>query len=95
MEEHLSTIISGLTLVGILIAFWDKIFNKGSKDQKIDDRIASLEKSDCSIRESISDINKDVKIIKENHLYHIQKDMNAINVKMERIETTLEFIKNK
>jgi peptidoglycan hydrolase CwlO-like protein len=95
MEQHLSILISGLTLVGILIAFRDKIFYSGSNKQKLDDRVTNLEKSDCTIKESIDDINKDLKSIKENHLAHIQKDMNSINIKIERIETTLDFIKNK
>ncbi len=95
MEQPLSIIISALTLLGILIAFRDKIFNRGGTEQKMSDRVSNLEKSDCTIKESIADINKDIKTIRENHLTHIQGDMNAIKIKMERIETILEFIKKK
>lgn len=91
----ISAIITVLTLVTMLYGFRDKIFHSGTSSQKNDDRITNLEKSDISIQENISNINNDIKKIKENHLAHIQADINIINIRMERMETTLEFIKNK
>jgi hypothetical protein len=95
MEEHISIIIAVLTFIGIIWGFRDKIFSSGGKEQGLKDRIIQLEKSDCSIKVNIEDINKDIKEIKENHLSHIKNDITEMKIKMAEISTTLEFIKNK
>jgi hypothetical protein len=95
MEQYLAIILSALTLLGLVLGFADKIFKRGGKEKNIDDRVGALESSDCTLKDNIVEITCDIKKIKENHLAHIQSDINGINIKMERIETTLEFIKNK
>ena len=37
-------------------------------------------------------VKDDIKSIKENHLSHIEKDINNINVHLAEINTTLKFI---
>jgi peptidoglycan hydrolase CwlO-like protein len=92
IEQHLALIISILTLITFLFVFRDRIFIRGSKEQNISDRVANLEKSDCDINNKITDINKDIKSIKENHLHHIEKDISKINVNLGEINTALKFI---
>lgn len=98
MEQFLSItsiVISALTLIGLLLGFGDKIFRSGGKEQSLSNRIDNLEKSDCEIKDSVKGINSDIKKIKENHLSHIQADMNTIKNDITEIKTTLKFINNK
>ena len=92
MEQHLSILISAFTLIGIIVAFRDKIFNKGGNEQKLKDRISDLEKNDSEINKCMENIKKDILGIKENHLTHIEKDINNINVHLAEINTTLKFL---
>lgn len=88
----ISAVVSLLTLIAILLGFRDKIFSHGGKEQKTTDRIAELEKTDKEFSKCIDGIKDDVKSIKENHLAHIEKDINNINVHLAEINTTLKFI---
>lgn len=93
--ETISIIISGLTLIALIIGFGDKIFNRASKEQKVVDRVAKLEESNTEMNKCIGAVGEDIKKIKENHLAHIQADINAINVNLSAINTTLDFLKEK
>ena len=85
MEQYLPTIISILTLIVILWGFRDRIFKKGIKEQALSDRISNLEKSDKEIKSCIAEQGRDVKNMKENHLAHMQIDINKINISIAQI----------
>lgn len=95
MEQHLSIILSILTFISIVWVFRDKIIGSGKQDQRIDDRVSELEKSDTDIHKCIDNINTDIKTIKENHLAHIQSDITDIKVNVAEIKTSLQFLKDK
>lgn len=95
METTLSIILGSLGILGFILTFGDKIFNRGSKERNITDRVSTLEKGDCDIRNSIGNIDSEIKNIKENHLTHIQNDITDIKVSMGQVETTLQFLKDK
>lgn len=85
MEQYLSIILSGLTLIGLLIGFRDKIFRRGRSEQSVKDRVSNLEKNQL-------EVCKDIKDIKENHLTHIQASIEKININLAEVNTTLKFI---
>ena len=87
-QDYIGIILSIGGAISLLLAFWEKIFNSGKKDATLDNRVSELEKT-------VTKTSEDIDLIKNNHLAHMQSDINGINIKMERIETTLEFIKNK
>lgn len=104
--EQISIIISVLTFVTLLLSFRDRIFKSGKNEKSIEDKVSDLEKSDGEFKIKIADINKDIKTIKENHLYHIEKDINELKLQQERdignikinlaeINTTLKIKLNK
>ena len=78
--EIISGLISIFTLITIMIAFRDKIFNAGKSAKCSEDRLADLEKKDMDKDKKLYDIGQDIKVIKENHLVHIQADINDIKV---------------
>lgn len=79
----------------MLFVFRDRIFKSGVKEENLENRVDIIDKTIAELKSANVDTAKDIKTIKENHLAHIQADINNINVKMERMATTLEFIKNK
>lgn len=95
MEQHLSIIISILTLISIIWVFRDKVIGSGKADQKIDDRVSELERSDIDLNKCIDNINQDIKTIKENHLFHIQNDMADLKGEIKEIKAILSFLKEK
>lgn len=84
MEQTISIILSVLTFVTLLLAFRDRIFKSGKYEKSLEDKVSELEKSDGEFKVKITDINKDIKTIKENHLYHIEKDINELKLQQER-----------
>lgn len=78
------TILAICGIVGSLISFYLMIFRSGKKEANIDERVTALEKSSL-------DTARDIKDIKENHLSHIQDDMNKINLNLAGINTTLKI----
>lgn len=85
VQDTLALILGVAGGLGMLIAFWEKIFNSGKKDENISNRVGDLEKNfDC--------VSKDIKTIKENHLTHMQADINKIQVSIAEINTTLKYI---
>lgn len=84
--QDIITIILGLCgIFGFAFAVVDRIWKKGSQDSNISDRVSSLEKG-------YTDVCKDIKTIKENHLEHIQRDINLIQQNLVQINTTLKFL---
>lgn len=86
--EILSIVIGSLGIISYLLTFRKDIFNNGSNDRNLSDRVTTLEKQ-------FSDVASDIKTIKENHLSHIQADIYEINVNLSKINTTLEFLQKK
>lgn len=84
MEQYLSPILQILTLLGIIIAFGDKIFKRGKAESNLCDRVTILE---SSVNKTALDIEK----IKTNHLAHIQADINAMQKSIAVIENTLKI----
>jgi len=72
-------------IISMLIVFWGKVSDTGSKGENIEGRIESLE-------EGHKEVAKDIKTIKENHLAHIQDDIGTIKVNLGEINTALKFI---
>lgn len=91
LEIVVSTLIPIATFITVLLAFRDRIFKSGKKEKSIEDKVADLEKSDTEFKKSIEGINTDIKNIKENHLSHIQSDINKININLAEINTTLKI----
>ena len=83
-KEILSLVIGLGGFVSILIAFWEKIFNNGRKNENIVNRVGDLEK----LTEKTC---QDIDSIKNNHLAHIQADINRININLAKITTTLSI----
>jgi len=96
MESKVSIILSILTLVMLLLAFKDRIFYSGQKSQKIKEDIDLLKKENEDNKKytdkCVGAIAEDIKKIKENHLAHIQSDINQINVTLGKMQTALSFI---
>lgn len=95
MESTISIIISGLTLIALIWSFRDRASKSGKDEQKIHDDISNLQQENSNLRNNITTINKDIKDIKENHLYHIEKYINGININIAEIKTSLQFLKEK
>lgn len=91
MENHIAIIISILTLISIIWGFRDKIFGRGKTEQKIEDRVCSLEEDNKIINSKLDEINKGV----NNHLTDVNKSITKIEVNLSAINTTLEFLKKK
>jgi len=72
-------------IISMLIVFWGKVSDTGSKGENIEGRIEILEAGH-------KEVAKDIKTIKENHLAHIQSDINDIKVNLGEINTALKFI---
>lgn len=49
-------------------------------------RIIGLEADMRNAREDVKEIKLDIKVIKENHLAHIQKSIEEINLKLARLD---------
>ena len=49
-------------------------------------------KQDDNVQTEIAVIKKDIETIKDNHLAHIEKDMNRIHNKVDKIDTRLWMI---
>jgi len=88
----ISLAVSFLTLVTIIWSMRDKIFSHGSEEQKMVDRVIDLEKTDEYFSKSIGAMKEDIKNIEKNHLTHMERDINNINVHLAEINTTLKFI---
>lgn len=84
MEQHLPTILSALTLLGLILGFSDRIFKKGKEESNLCDRVTILEKT-------VSKTSEDITKIKDNHLAHIQADMNSMQKSIAVIENTLKI----
>lgn len=85
-SQNIITIILGICgIFGFTFAVIDRIWKKGGKDSNISDRVCNLEKE-------YSDVCKDIKTIRENHLEHIQADISTININLAEINTTLKFL---
>lgn len=79
------------SVVGGVIAIYDR-FTK--PDIKADNQIGLL-KQGCELKhkgidKEVVDIKEDIKLIKENHLRHIEADINDIKLTNTRILTILE-----
>lgn len=90
-EMVTSVVIPIATFITVLLAFRDRIFKSGKQEKSIEDKVSDLEKSDETFKENIKNINTDIKNIKENHLSHIQADINKININLAEINTTLKI----
>lgn len=85
MIEHLPLILSALTLVAVMLNFADRIKKKGGEDSQLCDRVSTLEKT-------VSKTSEDISKIKDNHLAHIQRDMNSMKNDITEIKTSLKFM---
>lgn len=87
------SIIAGLSITAVAAIF--SIYDRFSKpDIKSENDIAVL-KEGCRLKhegidKDISFINKDLTLIKENHLRHIEADVNDIKLTQKQILTILE-----
>jgi hypothetical protein len=84
MPETIQLIISGATLIGLVVGFY-KYFR--DPDVKAQQEIALL-KSACKFRHKAIDEN--LVLIKENHLRHIEADISELKNSTTRILTILE-----
>lgn len=82
--EQLPTILSALTLLGLILGFSDRIFRKGKEESNLCDRVTILEKT-------VSKTSEDITKIKDNHLTHIQADINTMQKSIAVIENTLKI----
>lgn len=51
--------------------------------------VIKMEKANNSIETEIAVIKKDIEVIRDNHLTHIEKDMNMIHRKVDKIDARL------
>lgn len=89
--EIIQLVISVSLLVGFVISFY-KTFR--DPDQKAETKIAVMEER-CSLKhstidETILDIKQDIKLIKQNHLHHIEKDISSMKSNIDKILTILD-----
>jgi len=62
-------------------------------DKTQDWRIKRLEQDVCDVKEDIKEINGKIGTIKDNHLAHIQSDMNDIKITQEKHNGDLGWLK--
>lgn len=85
--DLVSLIVGFLGMITTFIMLRDRVYLDGSNSKNIEDRVTSLENNNQTVAE-------DIKTIKENHLSHMQCDINKINISLEGINTTLVFLKD-
>ena len=85
---QLLTIILGfIAITKTGIELYRGIINPNVKQ---DLRLQGLENSDSAIKKDVGRIEKNLEFIKENHLKHIERDINDISKKMARLEVIIE-----
>jgi hypothetical protein len=85
-QETIQFAIQLATLIGIIFAIY-KVFR--DPDIKAGKAIQDLTAQQKAIDACIADMKDDFKLLKENHIAHIERDINSLNIQMTRIETTL------
>lgn len=89
--DVIQLIVSCAILIGFIISFY-KTFR--DPDQKAETRMAVMEKT-CELKhfnidETIVNIKRDISLIKENHLSHIEKDISNMQLDINKILTILD-----
>lgn len=94
-QENLQIIISLLTLGGIIFAIY-KSFN--DKDIKVGGRLdildALIAEKERTHDRTFAAIERDMTLIKENHLKHIEEDISALKGDLKAILAILNYQKN-
>lgn len=80
IQPIISLVLSLATLIGIVIAVY-----KFSRDPDI-----KTNEQVCLLKQSLELIADDVKLIKVNHLAHLEANMNENNMKLTKLFTILE-----
>lgn len=91
LQEWIQTILSACSLIGVAFIVYNFFRNPDIKADKSIDLI----KSECRLKhERLDEINNDLKngilLIKENHLKHMEKDIEGIKLTQEKILTILD-----
>lgn len=94
--EILQLSVSALTLVSLIIFFYK--MNR-DPDEKIANRQTEIETT-CRLRtkqvnKSIGAIEEDIKLIKVNHLTHIEKSLNSIQGDLREIKGVVKYLNKK
>lgn len=88
--DVIQLIVSCAILIGFIISFY-KTFR--DPDQKAETKITVMEKTcqlkHSSIDETIFNVKKDISLIKENHLRHIEEDISNMKSDIKSILTIL------
>lgn len=92
MRENLQLLLSGFTALAMIFGAY-KLFT--DPDIKAKNRLDVMENS-CEIKhnnidKSIVDIEGDIKLIKENHLFHIERDMSDLKGDVKSILAILKI----
>lgn len=90
IQDHVQLIISLLTLFGFGIAAYK--FSK-DPDELIKSRQDIVETKQEAMDKYIAHFIEDVKIIKENHLRHIEGDISNIKGDIKEIKNAINFLK--
>lgn len=91
-QDYLDTIVSIATLLGMIFIVYDKFRNS---DNKMGRRLDVIE-TRCpithkNIDKDISSIHLKIRTIEENHLTHMERDMQDVKQKLTKILTILEY----
>jgi len=97
--ENIGLIISlGVTSVGAIFIIYDRFAKPDIKaendisllQQGCEFKHKNIDEKFDSVKEDYAEVKSDIKLIKENHLRHIEADVNDIKITQKQILTILE-----
>jgi len=98
IKDWLSIITSSISLIGVMFLVYHFFRNpdiKADKDISLliaecDLKHKRLDEINCDTKNDIKELKDNIKIIKENHLHHIEQDIQGIKIVQTEILTILK-----